>query len=333
MQTVVGNLNKMTKTIKFLIVLLIICQACGQFDKKTNENIEKAVEHFNNEEYKKTIIYTNKLIRKDSSDYVSWTVKARALFNLGKEKEGINAINRAIEINPNYYEAYGYRAVMYNMTGSKDMNQIIQDLNIALSEEPDISELIKIKAGYLYKTGQFSKAINEYDKLLNLNPDDYEAIVLRAIIYKKAGKQILALKEYNRAINLSPKLLLAYEERAALFIEQEKYNKAISDYNKILEVLETLTATSYYEQLKAYTINNRGFAHLKLGDNKKSLIDINHSLELLPTNSYAYKNRALVYINKNNKKKACIDLQKAIELGYTEQYGNEVKILIKENCK
>ena len=63
------------------------------------------------------------------------------------------------------------------------------------------------------------------------------------------------------------------------------------------------------------------------------MTDINHSLILLPNNSYAYKNRALVYLNRKDNDKGCADLNKAIELGYTEQYGDEVIKLINENCK
>jgi regulator of sirC expression with transglutaminase-like and TPR domain len=61
--------------------------------------------------------------------------------------------------------------------------------------------------------------------------------------------------------------------------------------------------------------------------------DINHSLDLLPTNSYAYKNRALVYFDLAEKNKGCADLEKAIELGYTKQYGNKVEKLNNEKCK
>lgn len=83
-----------------IILLTFSLQAWGQLDKKTKKDIDKAVEYFNNEDYDKALVYIDKLVEKDSSDYVSWTWKGRVLFNLGNEQEGINAINRAIEINP-----------------------------------------------------------------------------------------------------------------------------------------------------------------------------------------------------------------------------------------
>lgn len=314
--------------VAFLMTFSIL--ACGQIDKETAKNIEKVVEYFNNEEYEKAVTYADMLIEKDSFDYVSWTLKGRALFNLGKEQQGIDAVNKAIEIKPDYYEAYGFRAVLYHLTGEYEVSQIIPDIDMALSEEPSNPELIKIKAGLLYKSKQFAKAISEYDKLLKIDPKAYEIIILIATTNKELGNKELALKGYTQAIEIQPKLSFAYEERAYFFIENEQFEKAIADYNKLIEIIpESLE----FRSIKAYTLNNRGFAYFKINKNDIALTDINQSLKLLPTNSYAYKNRALVFLYNNEMDKGCSDLQKAIELGYSELYGNEVEKLINENCK
>ncbi|MEM7372400.1 MAG: tetratricopeptide repeat protein [Bacteroidota bacterium] len=324
-------LKKQTKAINFLLILLTgFQQAYGQLDRETEKNIDKAVEYFNNEEYEKALTYANKLIEKESSDYVSWALKGRALFTLGYQEDGIKAMSKAIEINPGYYQAYGYRAVMYNLTGSQDIKQVISDVNMALAHDPDNFELIEIKAGILYKTGQFGKAFSEYDKLLKSGQGSYSVIVFHSSVNRKLGNPDLALQGYNKAIQIDPDQSFAYEERAFLFVEQEKYDQAIKDYGK---VLLTIPDNKEFEPVRAYTYNNRGLAYHKAGNNQQALTEINHSLELLPTNSYAYKNRALVYIDMAIKENACADLEKAIELGYTQQYGNEVEKLMDQHCK
>jgi hypothetical protein len=60
--------------------------------------------------------------------------------------------------------------------------------------------------------------------------------------------------------------------------------------------------------------------------------DVNHSLELYPSNSFAYKNRALIFIALKQYNFACDDLKKAISLGFTEMYGGEVQKLLEKYC-
>ncbi|WP_158858971.1 tetratricopeptide repeat protein [Lunatibacter salilacus] len=322
---------KMTRQIKLILILLVFSvQGCEQLDSETERDIEKAVEYFNSEEYEKALTYVEKLIEKDSTNHISWALKGRALFNIGKEEQGIRAINKAIDINPAYRKAYGFRAVMYSLTGKYEMSQILSDIDVALSEDSYNSELIKIKANYLQISGQFEKAIDEYDKLLNIEPNNYDIIVLRASANRKLGNLDLALKEFNQAIEIDPAKSFAYEERATFFVEQQQFEKAIADYNKSIE---TISENKNFQVLKAYSLNNRGFAYFKFGENGKALTDISHSLKLLSTNSYAYKNRAMVYLKNGEKDKGCADLEKANDLGYTEQYGDEVEKLIDENCR
>ena len=71
--------------ILLLILIIVFQQSCGQSEKQKEENITKAVEHFNKEEYNRAIEYTELLILESPTDYVSWLIKGRSLFNLGKE--------------------------------------------------------------------------------------------------------------------------------------------------------------------------------------------------------------------------------------------------------
>lgn len=78
--------------------------------------------------------------------------------------------------------------------------------------------------------------------------------------------------------------------------------------------------------------NNRGYVKYKLNDLKGAMQDVNHSLELYPSNSFAYKNRALIFIALKQMNFACEDLQKAISLGFTSMYGDEVQKLLEKYC-
>lgn len=322
----------MKKLLYFLILITILQQqSCGQISKETQEDIDKAVEYFNQQNYEQALFYAEKLLQKKSRNYVLWTMKGRCLFNLNKQKEGLKAINKAIEINPKYYEAYAYRAVMYNLLGTYKMEEIISELDKLLTHEPENIEIRIIKAGIYLKYNTLDKALIEYNKILKAQPDNYKVMASRGVVYRRLGKYNLALEDYNKASESKDKLTieLVLDGRGYLFIKMKLYKKAIKDFTELIE--------KYSEEIpidfKAYSFNNRGFAYHKMGNNEKALEDINYSLKLYPENSYAYKNRALVYLDIGKNKEACKELDRALKLGYTQQYGNEVEELVETNCK
>jgi tetratricopeptide (TPR) repeat protein len=325
-------LKQIRQLFTLLLIILSMFQACGQVDKNTEENINKATDYFNNQEYPKTLIYVDKLLKSNPLDYASWTLKGRTLFNLGRKEEAILAINKAIELNPKYYKAYGYRAVICKETEGYTYEQMMADIELAIENDPTNNELISIRANYLIKAGQFDKALVAYEKLLKTEPTNYTFIVSHAGAHRKLGHQELALQGYQKAIEIDSNQSFAYEDRAWLFMEQKQYSQAIKDYNKVIQFISN-QSDEIAVSLKAYAFNNRGYAYYKAGNNQQAILDIKYSLELLPLNSYAYKNRALVYFAMAEKNKGCADLKKSLELGYTQQYGDEVEKLIGENCK
>lgn len=211
----------MTRIFKSLLILLLIClQACSTLDKETE--IEKAVEYFNNEEFEKALIYIDKLIKKDSSNYVAWAMKGKSLYNLGEETKGLTAINKAIHINPTYHEAYAYRAVMSNLSDKYEIKHVLSDLDIAIAHDPNNFEFLNFKANFLYKIKRYKQALDIYEKLLKSNSENYFLTIKYASTNRKLGNYNLALEKYNTAISIDPKQSIGFEERALLFMDKKK---------------------------------------------------------------------------------------------------------------
>lgn len=321
-------MNKVIKLV-FLIVFIVFQQACGQVEEE--ENVTKMLEYYNSAQYDKALIFVDKLIENNPKSAVNWTMKGQILHNLERKKEAFEAIDKALEINPEHYRAYEYRAAMYSLDSQVEL--ALKDINFALKINPNDYELTIFKIGYLLKLEQVEKAIEECNRVLITHPNDYKVLVYRSHSHKQIQNYSDALLDLNRAIAINPKNPFAYQEKAELYLEKEEYKFAVDSFSKVIENMTNSNQDDLNNDLLAFAYNNRGFSWYKLGENEKALADINHSLKLLPTNSYAYRNLALISIDMEEENKVCEYLEKAIELGFTKKYGNEVQILIDTNCK
>lgn len=312
-----------------LLSILITSISICQINEEIQNNIYKAVEHYDKQEFAESIIYLDRLIEEKPGDYISIAMKAKALFNLGEEKKALYYINKSIELNPKYYTAYADRAHMAHLTKGYDLDKVLNDIEMALLENEKDIEHLEFKAHLLLEKMEYNDAIIQYSKVLKMDSNRYLATVMRGTAKKRLGNFRKALDDYDLAIKIDSGNTIAFEERAFLYLETEDYDKAVDDFNTIIKSKREFDQA---KDLKAYTLNNLGFAKFKNGDVENGLIDINTSIELYPQNSYAYKNRALILISQKQSDAACEDLNKAKQLGYKERFGNEVNELINKTC-
>lgn len=105
----------------------------------------------------------------------------------------IELYTKAIELNPNYAEAYNNRGVAY------------------------------------YDKGEFNKAIEDYNKAIELNPNDAEAYNNRGVAYKKKGDIFKAIEDYTKAIELNPNLAEAYNNIANAYLKIGELDQALTN--------------------------------------------------------------------------------------------------------
>lgn len=316
----------MTQLKIYLLVLpfIFLFYACTPFITSTKAH--ELVDVYHEGKYEKVILMADRFIAKNPLDHNSWAIKGRAQFMLDRPEEAIQSVSRSIEIYPSNHFAYAYRATFYCITDQ--LEKALADIEIALQKEPQNLDWLLIRGTCSHDTGKFEKAIEAYEEIIQLNPEDFYANVLLGKSLKKLKKYDQAQNYMNLAIIIDPENPMGHEEMGLLMVEIKQFKKAIESYDNAINRYQDDSP----EILIAFTLNNRGYAKWNIKSYADALTDINHSLSILPTNSYAFKNRALVYLSTDKKELACLDLQRALELGFQEDYGNEVAELLAEHC-
>jgi len=120
-----------------------------------------------------------------------------------KYEQAISEYIKAIEINPNYADAYNNRGVSY------------------------------------YNQGKYEQAISDYTRAIKLNPKYADAYNNRGIVYYDQGQHNQAIKDYSKAIEVNKSYAKAYHNRGLVYMVVLKdKEKGCADWKKACELGE-----------------------------------------------------------------------------------------------
>jgi tetratricopeptide (TPR) repeat protein len=123
-------------------------------------------------------------------------------------------------------------------------NQV--NLTIALNER-----------GWAYiTTGQYARALQDYDRVIQLNPDNVLAISNRCFARALIGRYQEALADCNEALRRVPVNAEKLDTRAFTYLKSGQFDMAIADYTAALKI----------KPEKASSLYGRGLAHRKKGE-------------------------------------------------------------------
>ncbi len=263
----------------------------------------------------------------------------------GTAEQALSALNKAIDLRPDYVEAYNNRGAAKNLLGKHQ--EAIADYDKVIQLKPNYAEAYSNRGVTKSLLGKHQEAIADHDKALHLKPDYAEAYDGKGSAKHLLGRSQEAITDYNEAIRLKPDEVHAYYHRGQANATLKKYEKALADYNKVIDL-----QPNYAE-----VYNLRGSLQFNLGHYKKAVNDYSEAIQLINSGvakldsnrensiSLIFKDsefgEAEVYHNRGVAKfalgefaEALTDYNEAIQLkpDYTDAYHNRgvVKIQLKQ---
>ncbi|MCX7837106.1 MAG: tetratricopeptide repeat protein, partial [candidate division WOR-3 bacterium] len=124
--------------------------------------------------------------------------------NLNKIAEAIESFQKALELKPNYFEAYFNLGNAYFQ--KRDFSLAEKNYQKALKLNKRIP-MVYFQLGRLYtEWNKKEKAIQYYKKLIALEPNNYMGLYNLGLLYRDLGKKEEAAKYLEKAIRLNPNL-------------------------------------------------------------------------------------------------------------------------------
>jgi tetratricopeptide (TPR) repeat protein len=222
--------------------------------------------------------------------------------------------SQAIQLNPQYSEAYYNRGVVHFNRNQLDM--AIADYTKAVELKPEYAEAYNYR-GIAYRAkGTLEAAITDYNLAIKFNPHYAKAYNNRGIARSMMGDFNGAIADFTTAIQYDSGYAGAYNNRGIARKGKGDLDAAVSDYEKAIR-LNPNFADAY---------NNRGIVLRAKGQIEKAIIDYNRAIRVNPNFIAAYYNRAQAYEAKNDLSHAIADYQKFLALGGGKQYNNHKQI-------
>ncbi|MBD2119187.1 serine protease, partial [Microcystis wesenbergii] len=221
-------------------------------------------------------------------------------FNQKKYELASDDFNKAIELNPNYANAYLGRGLLYQ--NQKKYELALADYNKAIDINRNYAKAYYDRGGLYQDLGKYDLALADYSKAIDINPNYAKAYLNRGNLYSDLQKYELALSDYDKAIDINRNYAEAYYNRGNLYFNQQKYELALADYNQAIELNRNF-ANAYVNRGALYSLQQK----YELA----ALADFSKAIEINPNDAIAYINRGLLYAKLKQTKKAKIDLQQA----------------------
>jgi tetratricopeptide (TPR) repeat protein len=253
-----------------------------------------------NNKLEESLALTNKLLELKRSSMVYY-LRAIIYYDMNKYEKAIIENTHAIQIEPDFVEAYYNRGCSY-----LKLNKYFEaktDFLIALEIYP--MPIIYHNLGSAHnRLGEYNEAITALNVSISLMPEQWDSHNLLALVYNEIKEYEKALIETNKALEKNGDKIQIYNTIVLIYMKKENYNNCIEYYSKIIN----LDVNNY----KAFS--GRGSMKSLLGDYQGAIVDLTRAIDINPNYIDSYQDRAQVLYDLKEYEKAKRDILRFLEL-------------------
>jgi tetratricopeptide (TPR) repeat protein len=131
-------------------------------------------------------------------------------------------------------DAYNNRGSAFYKKGMSD--KAIEDYDRAIALDPSYYEAYNNRGTAFLKAGLFDKAIADFDRTISINPEHAAPYVNRGRAYFLLGKYAGAEEDFNKAISLNKNYAVVYFNRGILYYRLGNRERAVADFRKACDL-------------------------------------------------------------------------------------------------
>ena len=245
--------------------------------------------------------------------------------NKAKERDFEGAIenfDRAININPDYANAYNNRANVRHELG--DEAGAIEDYTKAIWLNPYCEDFHNNLGIISSNSDDYRGARVAHTRAIQLNRRYAQAYNSRGFARLQMGDVPGALKDFTQAIELNADDALAWNNRGDVYFLKLGYlQEARDDYTQAARLNPKNPKTFY----------NLGIIHSRLGNKEKALENYTKAIDRKGDFAEAYHNRGIVHYELGDSQRADVDFHNAKNLyrqqGKEENYQKVLNLIEK----
>jgi tetratricopeptide (TPR) repeat protein len=240
----------------------------------------------------------------------------------GSGEEVIENCKRAIELEPDNYEAYYWWGEWLSGDGKEQLAKTIDICTEMINNNPQNVHALLHRASARSLIAVYCEdideettieAIKDFSKVMEIDPLNIEAYDGRAWVQNCSsyGDRMEAIKDYSKIIEIDPKNINAYHNRAKIkAFDVGDFSGAIEDFTRIIEIDanndEAYMDRARVKENRVWGANNH--------DISGAIEDYSKAIEINPNNDSYYCGRGSAKEELHLYQEAIEDYSKAIEI-------------------
>jgi predicted O-linked N-acetylglucosamine transferase (SPINDLY family) len=173
------------------------------------------------------------------SPYLAHSSRGFALAGLKRFDEALTALDRAIALNSEYFDAYcGHGHVLQEL---RRYEAAVASYDEAIALDPDA-----LRAHPAYSSRGFAlkelkrleEALASYDRAIALEDTDAEVRINRGGVLQEMGRHEAAIASYDRAIELKPDYVEAHAGRGFSLLNRGRHEEGLASFDRALALKE-----------------------------------------------------------------------------------------------
>lgn len=209
-----------------------------------------ALAAYNMKKYHKALEYVNQALIFNKDTAANNFMKCQILTDMDKTEAALESCMKAIEANSGVSEFYTRCSYLY--TNLKDYNKALKYANIAIAVNPDDSYAYYLKGFILSRFGQYTPAIEAFQRVIKMDPtapENFEDIC-ECYALVENYKKLLEYANTGLMLNKDNPVLIYYKAQALTMLGEPK--KAVVLYKKLLAI-DSANASNYVAAAYCYS--------------------------------------------------------------------------------
>jgi spermidine synthase len=169
--------------------------------------------------------------RGDSQAYVSLAGHFKIL---GNTREEMNALQKAISLNPSL--SHAYMELGEALTAQARFDEARAQLTEALRIDPEFAAAHNNLGNLFAAQGRSADAIEHYSKAIKINPSYAEAYNNLGGAYVSQGRTADAIEQFNKALKIEPDYAFTHRNLARVLAGQGRLDEALTHSNEALRI-------------------------------------------------------------------------------------------------
>lgn len=284
---------KILNNLKILLIFIVLINlfsvlSVAASNPKAIEALNEGVIFYSEGNFKQAILQCNIAIDIDPNFFEAFACKGESLMLIGNYTEALESFDRALEIKNDSAEIWLIRG--YTLSELSRYNEALENYNESIRLNNQSKKAWYNKANTLRILGDYEEALQAYDIALSIDWNYSKVWYNKGKTFQIIGRYEEALSSYYNATLINPNYTEAWYNHGYTLTQLGRYQESLDSYSKAINLDSN--------DIKSYIGTGNSLAFL--GRYDEAIKTYDEALNISPYNSLVWYNKGnALYLMKN----------------------------------